>query len=292
MPEVCEVALLCEYLITKLKNRKIVNAKILSGKYANDGLNLELLINATIDNIESKGKFLWFTLKTDNKYVYFMNWFGLSGYWSFKKSSVDRIAIAILTDYNKKYTLYFSDQRNFALMQITHDANLLNKKIQSLAPDLLKSNITTNDFVDLFNIYLHKFPRRKHIAIVDLLLRQDIDDGVVSGIGNYLSAEILYRASISPFREINSLTHNEIVKLARASRTTVKLCYFYNKTPYITKINIKPDKFINYHEDINISGQDFNFLVYRKKTDLLGNIVVNNIVAKNRTTYWVPNVQK
>ena len=56
---------------------------------------------------------------------------------------------------------------------------------------------------------------------------------IVSGIGNYLSAEILYDAKISPHRQLDKLSNTEKKQLAHSMRKIVKLAYYDNKTGYM-----------------------------------------------------------
>ena len=297
MPELCEVVLTSQYLLTKLKNKFFINIKVISGKYKrNKLLGINYLINKKnkITNIDTKGKFMWFELKDDNNdNIYILNWFGMTGEWSFEESNSARIMFT-LSDNTK---LYFIDQRNFGILQITKDRKILDDKLNTLAPDLLKSNFTIDDFHNWFSDYLIKFPKRKNMKILNLLLKQDIDDGIASGIGNYLSSEILYRAKISPHKLIGDLTNKEIDKLAKTIKIVVKMCYLTNKTGYMELFDdfiddhmqkVKLGVFPNYHPDIPINNiPEFKFLVYKLKEDKYGNKIIAEHIVPLRTTYWV-----
>lgn len=304
MPELCEVALTAQYLLTKLKNKYITNAEIVAGKYKKHELKgINYLINKKnkIINIDTKGKFMWFELKDENdRNLYILNWFGLTGDWTFENSSMSRVIFTINND-NNKTKLYFNDQRNFGILQITHDKKILDDKLNSLAPDLLKTNFSVQQFHKWFTDYLEKFPKRKHIKIVALLMKQDIDDGIVSGIGNYMSSEILYRAKILPNREIGKLTDADIDRLAKTIKMVVKMCYLTNKTGYMQDFEdfvdehlegVKKGIYPNYHPDIPLkSVPEFEFLVYKLKKDKYGNPVSTENIIPMRTTYFVKNVQ-
>ena len=310
MPEVCEVALTAQYLLTKLKGRYITALKVVGGKYMRlplPGLDLisQNSLPLEIINIHTKGKFMWFELLGNDQRLFIFNHFGMTGEWSFKKDSNDRIILDIETDpnnvINKKYKLHFADQRNFGKFEISDDEKRLQEKIQSLAPDILKTNFTSDQFLSWIKKYIEKSNKRSKVPIVKVLMRQNIDDGICSGIGNYLSSEILYRAKISPFRQIGSLSEDEIKVLAFTIKRVVKLCYISNITGYMTKLSHFVEKhkekvdsgiFPNYHPDIKLeSGETFKFLVYRRKEDDFGNPVKVDVIIKPRSTYWVPNVQ-
>ena len=46
--------------------------------------------------------------------------------------------------------------------------------------------------------------------------------GILSGIGNYLAAEILYAAKLSPKRKLSSLDDIDIKKLTKAIKIIIK----------------------------------------------------------------------
>ena len=307
MPEVCEIAVTAQYLMSKIKNRYITSATVLSGRYTHEHLEgLELLNKNNpikIIKIDSKGKFLWFELENDNKEkIYIMNTFGLTGDWGFEKQK-NRFKISITNkDKDKKYALYFTDDRNFGTLFITKDINDLNKKLDKLAPDLLKTNFTPNDYLKNFKEFIDKSKSKKNIPIVKFLMSQDKKDSIGSGIGNYLSVEILYRAKISPHRKLGDFSDSEILLLAKTIKKTIKLCYMSNIIGYMIRLEkyipkhreqIKKGKLPEYHDDVKIKeNEEFEFLVYMQKKDKLGNEVIRDEIIKGRSTYWVPSIQK
>jgi formamidopyrimidine-DNA glycosylase len=310
MPEGPEVTILSQYLMTKLEGRIIEKMEILSGKYSKNKMkNYELLDGSNtykITNIDSKGKLMWITLKNmkSNNNIYVTSHLGLTGFWGFDVGSNDRLKFEICDENNdKKYYLYFEDDRNFGNIEIYDNINDLNSKIDELAIDSLKGNYSIDDFVDLYNNYLLKSKKRKDNLIALVLMKQKKSDGLVSGIGNYLMAEILYRAKISPFRTMGSLTEDEIKTLAESIQYLTKLSYYDNSTGYMTHF----DDFIPLHRERVIKGiypdyhnqykikdnENFQFKVYRQKKDPNGNPVqIDKTIQKNRSTYWVPNIQK
>jgi len=251
---------------------------------------------------------MWFVLEDPKgNNIYIINNYGLTGEWSFYSDKNDRIVFDIETDpydtqKNKKYKLYYGDARNFGLLQITDSQKVLDDKINKLAPDVLKTNFTNQQFIQWIHDYLKISSKRKNVPIVKALLQQDKKNAIVSGIGNYLASEILYRAKISPYTPVGNLTHEQLIKLASTIKYTTKLCYMSNITGYMKKLTnfvhkhsemVEKGIFPNYHPDIKIpSNETFKFLVYGRKEDDLGNKVERNIIVPPRATYWVPNIQK
>lgn len=312
MPEICEITITAQYLLTKLKGRYITNIHIIAGKYTHMILKGKDLIQEyqplKIINIDNKGKLMWFVLEdSKGNNVYIINNYGLTGEWSFYSDKNDRIVFDIATDpydmkKNKDYKLYYGDARNFGLIQITDSRKVLDDRIDKLAPDVLKTNFTDQEFISWINDYLKKSSKRKNVPIVKALLQQDKKDAIISGIGNYLASEILYRAKISPYTHVGDLTQDQLIRLANTIKYTTKLCYLSNITGYMKKLaNFVPKHiklveegiFPNYHPEIKIpKNETFKFLVYGRKEDDLGNQVKRDIIVPPRATYWVPNIQK
>lgn len=280
MPEVAEVALTAEILSKYLVGSKLKEISIESGRYTKkdpDGLDefvAELPMKLT--KVNSVGKFLWFELKSKKSVWYIWNTFGLTGMWSLFEPKHLRVKF-IFDDEN---IAYFSDMRNFGTFKFSTDKKALDKKIAGLSPDLLKSN----DF-DINRVLKHKK------KLVKILMDQK---AVGSGIGNYLVAEILYRAKLSPHRLGSSLTEEELAKLKYSIKYTIKLAYTDNHIGYMVNLESEADDIerTNYHPDINLKSKDFEFKVYGQKTDPKGNKVKADKIIDGRTTYWVPALQK
>lgn len=309
MPEGPEVTILSQYLLTKLKGRVIEKLEILSGKYFNGkklvGKNLlDGKIKYKIQNVESYGKLMWITMKDVNgNKIYLVSHLGLTGQWGFHKGKNDRLKIIIGNkDNKKKYYLYYNDDRNFGNIYIFDDVEDVKARKDLLAPDALKTNITKHEFIAMINKFISKSKTRKDQYIFKVLMNQTLKEGLVSGLGNYLTPEILYRAKISPFRKMYSLTEQDISSLLEAIKYTTKLSYYNNTTGYMTNfgnfIKIHKDKidsgrYPNYHQDIKLKESEFSFNVYRKNKDPLGNNVEKDKTINNkRTVYWVPKIQK
>lgn len=284
MPEIAEVALTAEILNKYFKNKILTAFDFVSGRYSkNSPVQYNDFIDALplkVKKVDSRGKFMWFELydpsNKENKW-YVWNTFGLTGMWSLFEAKFNR---AVLTFKNNS-AAYFSDMRNFGTIKFTQDKKALDKKLAELSPDFLK-----DDDFDLSNITKYKIP------IVKILMDQK---RVGSGLGNYLVAEILYRAGISPHRSGNSLTSKEISNLTYWIKYVVKLSYVDNHIGYMVNLEGESNKIKkkDYHPEIKLDDPTFEFMVYRKKVDPLGNKVkAEKIAGSERTTYWVPSVQK
>jgi DNA-formamidopyrimidine glycosylase len=303
MPEGPEVVIATQYLKTKIIGKTIESVKVLSGKYTRLALHgIDLFKRGhtyKIKDIDTKGKFLWFILEDTKTYeqLYIANTFGMTGRWGFYKSGSARVRFKLCCkNTNKKYNLYFTDQRNFGNIDILDNLVELEKRIDNLAPDILTGGLSDNDVFNLINKFNTKSKKDK--TLYKVLMDQN---ALVSGIGNYLSAEILFDAKLNPHRKLDVLTIAEKKKLAHSMRKIVKHSYYDNKTGYMEyyiqfmeKHPVKVDKriFPNYHPDINIDTS-FEFRVYGRTTDPDGHkIKADDTIIKGRTIYWVPTVQK
>lgn len=282
MPEVCEVALTTQIIKKRLKNKILTNIEFTEGRWADTNpkgykqfvkaLPLKLI------NVDSKGKFIWFDFinpDDSNEHWYMWNTLGLTGMWSFFEPQYEKAKFT----FEKSDDLYFSDMRNFGTFKFDNSLIDLEKKLKTLGPDFLKED------VDISSIKNYNKP------VVVVLMDQKM---VGSGLGNYLTAEILYRAKISPYRMANSLSSKEIKSLSYWIEYMTKLCYQDNHIGYMVNLEDEAEKIkkINYHPEIKLKNNEFEFQVYRRKTDPYGNKVNADKIIKGRTTYWVPAVQK
>lgn len=302
MPEVCEVRLTALYLNAKLKGRELTRIKVVDGRYMHKpipGYDDHMKNNKfRIIKVNSKGKFIWFQLQNleTNERVWLMNGLGLEGRWSFKKIDNKRIKFIIRdTKLNKKYTLWFCDQRNFGNLKFVNDKSEFNKKIKNLSPDLLQESFTGEELYDRIIKFVGKSKSRMDMKIVKVLMNYQ-ERGIGSGIGNYLSAEILYRAKLSPHCSMQSLIDNKkyVFELAKAIKYVIKLCYYTVSSKYTSHFEpwIKKNRGkYDYHNDVDIGNIEFEYVVYRKGKDKLGNIVNGEKILGTRKTYWVPKIQ-
>lgn len=305
MPECPEVTILSDYLKEELKNCSISMLEVLSGKYLNSKImGNELLDGSTrydILNVESKGKILYMTLKYQNKTIYFVSHLGMAGEWSKNESNNDRIRLTYFQKNGNMLKLCYIDPRNFGNVEILEKIDFT-KRLNKLAPDVLKTEFTDDYFLAIVNNFLKKSKKRSSQLIFKVLTKQNLSDGLFSGLGNYLIPEILYDAKLSPYRNIGSLTNDELLQLSKSIKYITKLSYYNNTTGYMKKFgnySLKHKKGIddgtyqNYHIDIILKNTDvFEFKIYQKKTDPFGNFVEKDkILNKGRTTHWVKNIQ-
>ena len=136
-------------------------------------------------------------------------------------------------------------------------------KLCELGMDIFSEKFTEDKFIKIISDYKNK--------MVGLLL---IDQHIISGIGNYLRADILYDAKIHPNTKINELSKDELKILYSSIKKITNKSYEQNGT----------------NVETYISG-DYDPLVYGKKFDLYGN-KVEKLLISGRSIYYVPKIQK
>lgn len=291
MPEGPEICRLSEIIDENLNGCTLVNVDFISGKYKNSvpvGFNnFRHNLPLKLNKCDSCGKFLY--LDFGNNSI----WFNL-GLFGFLKCVKDKVqeereeekekkdhlrVIFNFENTNKKIKLCFYDRISYGIIRFSNDKDELLEHIYKLKPDMLKDD----------NLLLHRILNINN-NIVSILMSQDFG----SGLGNYLTCEILYDAKINPKKCGIDLTKKELAMLEYSIKYKTKLAYQRNSLGYWEehKDVMTPGK-IDYHPEIQLDDNDvFQFNVYKQKIDFLGNEVSQDNFYDKRTTYWVKNIQK
>jgi len=288
MPEGPEVLQYRDFFANFTKHKSINDVKIISGRYTHQTLegldDFSTKLPCKVISTEVKGKFMWVSF--DNGYYLAVN-YGLKGGWTDDKTNIN-IRIEFITN---KDSIYFIDMRNFGTLFFTSTFEDIQIKLDKIGPDMMNKNTT----FDIFNQQIKiKKNLNKDIAVV--LLDQDI----ISGIGNYLRADSLWCAAISPYRKTKDITIEEMHYLYEMIRYN---CYLH----YNLKLGIElgiiaadpkninnpdPAKYIiveDYEQKFYHEKNNF-FFVYDRSYDIFGNEVKADEL-KGRTIYWTPTRQ-
>tara|TARA_B100000575_G_C23141976_1_gene664833 strand:- start:2590 stop:3522 length:933 start_codon:yes stop_codon:yes gene_type:complete len=308
MPEGPEVTIITEGLNKLLKGKYINNFIVNKGsrytKKAFDGCNQFMSkLPLKIIEIKNKGKFIYWIL-SDNTYVF--QTLGMSGVWyhhykpntcftllygdepehdlnSGNKNDNDKTCKnnncenknsnsknkKDNTINNKK--LYFVDQRHFATWKVVFSKQKLQDKLNTIGPDILNdTKFNKEKFLKLIKRYPNK-------DIASFLMNQKY----ISGIGNYLKSEILYETKINPNTLISNLSDSLLEQLYVNARTKIYSSYK------------KGGASLRHYSDIEDKKGlfEFEFKVYGKKQDPLGNTIISELTKDKRKTYWVPKIQ-
>jgi formamidopyrimidine-DNA glycosylase len=302
MPEVTEVRKYADFIKKKLKNQTLTKVNILKGRYKKhkpfeNYAQLTKNLPLKILDIKTKGKFMYFILE---KGFYLFCTLGLRGGWVYLKDSksvnyifpdlvdylgdfeIEKYKKVALNHLNVEFIttngiLYFFDHLSFGTLKVAYKKEDLDKKLASLAPDIMDTETTLQVFKDQI---LKPKNLNKPIGIVLM------DQKIISGIGNYLRADILWLSKISPFRKVKDLTDSELEVI-------------YNNSRLLTWGDYDREYAIKHHliKRTDKIPKDYKreFFVYFQDEDIYGNPVIKKELyegSQKRTIYWVKNVQK
>jgi formamidopyrimidine-DNA glycosylase len=295
MPEVIEVLTYLDFLKKRIKGEIISDIRILNGRYKTHGPfegfhALQHVLPLRVTDIQSKGKFLYITF--ENGMVLFST-LGLSGGWIWEthdkfefitireritKAEREAYHQASIKHRNVEFktahgTLYYSDLLSFGTLKVV-DSSEVEGKLRSLGPDL--TEISWEEFRDRIDTV------KGDKLIGNVLMNQRI----VSGIGNYLRADILWLCKISPFRKMEDLSTADRKKIWKNSRFLAWAKYDYKKG---LRLGAIPEMHPKRPEDY-----DRDFYVYHQETDPAGRPVKSERLFEGsqvRYIFWVPSIQ-
>lgn len=220
------------------------------------------------------------------------------------KRALNHLNVEFITDY-KNISFYFYDQLSFGTLKLVeNNANneknaeksvnaknannkdnnnnnintnfILEKKLKELGPDLLDEKTT----FEMFKTQISK-KVNENKAIGNVIVNQKI----ISGVGNYLRADSLWMAKISPFRTVKNVNEDELKLLYKSLIGLIWGDYDYKtgvKKGFISKSLKLPN---DYKRD---------FFIYKQEKDINNNIVKKEELyegSQKRFIYWVEKIQ-
>lgn len=274
MPEGVEVKLSSELIQPLVLNKSITymhttpNSRygynnLLPPDYQNDDYTI------FIQSVETKGKFMYWTLKhqAGPSFWLFIT-FGMSGQFSPTKGKHPCMDVK----FNDGSSIYFNDPRHFGTVKFVNERQALDAKLASLGWDPFQSSVEDG----LSTVQPHLADTKKPIGQVML------DQSVFAGSGNYLRAEALYEARISPWRPSNQLSEDEVKTLCTALKEVMEASYRHQGATILTYKTA-------YGEEGRYSSL---FKVYGKKQDPEGRPIIKETTPEGRTMHWCPDIQK
>jgi formamidopyrimidine-DNA glycosylase len=175
-------------------------------------------------------------------------------------------------------TLYFYDQLSYGTLTVLSQKEL-DSKLKKIGKDMGDPETTFEDFYDALKLRSGdrrslkgeasnpKNFRASSEPIGNLIVNQKI----ISGVGNYLRADSLWAAKISPFRKLKDISKIELKKLYHQIRILIygagsKSLKALGKKLKIIKSFASGDKFP--------SDYDRGFWIYKMETDIHGHDVI------------------
>lgn len=281
IPEGVEIKISAELIKPLVINKNILNLKAGSNsRYKNnppEGLEdfikdiSSWRIPMRITDISVKGKFMYWTFTNDsgNEDWHMFCTFGMTGQWSPKEGN-HPCFIFEFSDH--PYDVYFNDPRHFGTIKFVQGRQKLLEKLNEFGWDPLANGIT-----DVWTRYVIGMCARTTKPIGQLLM----DQSVFAGVGNYIRAEALYLAKISPWRQCNLMTQDDIKTLCQAVVDVMNDSYKHQGATILT-----------YKDAYGAEGKYSScFKVYGQKEDPLGNKIIKEDTPDKRTIHWCPAIQ-
>ena len=278
MPEGCEIWHSADILREKCKGKKITEVSYAS-KFDRMLTGIEEDLPLEILDVVPRGKRISFVNSNENgegsAIVFF---YALTGRLCFKKPKKPVVTFTLLSDEGEETSLYFEDRNMLGFVKYAISVYQVNEIFKSIGPDFLAGEVT----LEIFRSVIEN-KRMKNKCIADLLL----DQKRFSGIGNWLRAEILRAAGISPHRTLGSLEKDDIDILYESSMKIMKKGY--------AKGGMESN---NYLDPLGNKGK-YQSKVYGREEDPDGNEVVKEKIGplpkgkdNRRTIHWCPDVQE
>ena len=268
MPEGAEVKLIGEALAREVSGKSLVSVAALTGRYTKkepEGLTLfQARLPTKVVGVGVHGKFMYWINEND---VFVYNTLGMTGHWTRTKEKHSRVQFT----FSDGSSVFFTDPRYFGTLKFVPGRQALVEKLRSLGPDMLSEKVTDELFAE-------RLGKKPDWTLAQVLM----DQSVISGVGNYVRAEALYRATLSPHRPVSGTKSPELSALKAAIQSVLAEAY-----------SRRGATIQDYRDPEGAEGQySQHFLVYNRKHDPHGNAVVREEAEDGRTIHWVPAIQK
>jgi formamidopyrimidine-DNA glycosylase len=257
VPEIAEIKTLGDQIGPLTVGRTLISVISMCKNHDFFTEIMTLRLPAKVLNVTTHGKRLSWELSIG----YYVNFtFGMTGTFTLQPEKHNRIEF--LFDDGSK--VFFSDIRRFG--NVTCDRQMTGRDgVDPFTPVFTPAKLDT---------ILKSFAKKR---LAEVLL----DQNGISGIGNYLRAEILYHSRLNPWRTCDSLNMTEKLELYQQIKRITADSYAAGGATLATYRNVqgKPG---NYAKSLK---------VYKKKSDPSGNAVVRELDKTKRAMWWVPSVQ-
>lgn len=254
--------------------------KEFTDSYRDSSGNITIINNLKTTDVKTKGKLMYWSF--DNGW-HMMCTFGMTGQWSPEPGKHVCFQISMFDNDpgHAVSNVYFNDPRHFGTLKFVKTFAQMNEKISSLGWDPLQDSLkdikTPTTTIKGWDVYLNHMIMKSNKPIGQLLM----DQSLFAGVGNYIRAEALYQAKMSPWRLGNQLTKDDLNGLYEAIVSVMKESYSHQGATILT-----------YKDAYGAEGKYSScFKVYGQKKDPLGNLIKKENTPDKRTIHWCPTVQ-
>lgn len=272
MPELPEVETVKETLKKKVKNKRIIDVKVLWPNII-AGISVDEFIKntkgQTIQDIRRKGKWLLFFL---DDYV-LLSHLRMEGKYFFKsyneKLEKHEHVIFVFEDETE---LRYYDTRKFGKMHLSPKQNYETyPALAKLGLEPWNTGLTTD--------YLKNKFKTKKLPIKTVIL----DQSIIAGIGNIYADEILFLSKIHPLKKANNLKNKELLNIIENSKIVLEKAIEEGGTTIRS-----------YTSEEGIHGRfQHELYVHTRENEAckICNHKIEKIVVGGRSSYFCPNCQ-
>jgi endonuclease-8 len=271
MPEGPEIWRTADSLTNALKDRPIEDLYFAFDELKEYEAKLK---GQSVTNVEARGKAL-LTFFDTGKVMYSHN--QLYGKWMVSEADKE-------PDTNRSLRVAIHNGEKSAYLYSASEIEMLDREevkehsyIKKLGPDVLHPDTTFEDVLEQFQS--EEFKNRK---LTTLLL----DQGFVSGIGNYLRSEIMFYANVDPRKKLREYSEKQKEALADAAYKLITRSY---ETGGITN----DQKIVEALKRENASYDEYRHFVYKRTDDRChkcGSIIEEDKTG-GRKIYYCPSCQ-
>ena len=266
MPEGPEVRRIAKGLSERVSGRKLLKVEVLSGRYTKKEVpgmaEAVVSLPAEVKGVGVHGKFMYWIVNND----YFLwNTLGMTGCWTARPKKHSRVKFCL-----EDGDVYFTDVRNFGTLKFVKGRRSLIDKLKTLGPDMLAEDVSN----DVFRQRIEKKPDWE-------ICKAIMNQAVVSGVGNYVKADALWLAGLSPTRKVKDMSIEEIDTLNDCIKKVLRTSYESGGATIRTYQNF----------DEKNGEYSSRFLVYSRDKDPEGNEVLRQKTSDGRMTHWAPDKQ-
>lgn len=267
MPEGPEVRRIADGLL-ELEGRRILHARVVSGRYQRGPIHdLDKLNGALVKRVIAKGKLLALHLDQGGTALAVLSTMGMSGWWFTLREELPPDLtrhLRIQLHLEGGLTAAFVDARNFGTFKVVSYTEL-KRKLGELGPDILTE---AHLWAAIALPELHQRVKRfgGDLTVAEGLL----DQRITAGCGNYIRADALYLARLSPHRQLSGLSLEMLNRLWTSLSTVGRHAY----------------------RDQHVLRQGaFDTLVYGKTRSPTDRPVASFTDRNDRTVWWSPEEQ-
>lgn len=271
MPELPEVETVSLALSKLIKNTKVIEVEILRKdlRWKIKNTLKKILKNDTLIDSYRRGKYILIPTFKDNILLIHL---GMSGQIKIRNKKEillkhDHVRITIESANKNFYYIIYNDPRRFGYIDLFNKNEIKNH--------FLLKNLGVDPFSKKFNEeYLSQIFKNRSKNIKNSL----IDQNIIAGIGNIYASEILFKAKVNPYKNVNALMDEDLKKIIKATRSILKKSITLGGTTI--KDHTQPNGKLGYFKQkLQVYGKK------NKKCNICNKMLVMAYISKRSTFY-------